>query len=466
MNLSLGFGLDKYRVQDATLLNQIPSFDFAPIVDDRVRTANNVRTFAGTTRMVGTGQTYATISAAYSAASAGDIIQLIDGTYDMASESGGYLLLGTAAKRIRIQGNATDRTAVILTSAGSSFVIRKNATVETVFKDLTISISGNTTAVYEDTDNDNAITVFDNCVLKATNTGSSTIIYKYNDSYLTRNRWIEFKNCQIEQAGAANPIQVPGISATKKLLITGGSITNTSTTAATMLIQNLVGGVCIYDCTISQAASTYILRFGTDSVAPTATLGLIDIRGCDIKYTGAAYGHGVLLGRGTNNIYFVNNKITTPNTNNSGNIGLVIKNVSTTLANAVIKGNWIKSIRPIQLKGGAYNDIQFNTFISNDAYYFAVGIDNDLQVVDLNSQYNKIENNIFYSQTVNLFLSSATAESAKTSMLTGTLDNNKYCTDSGNYLNDSTNIVFANRAAYWGNAFDANSQFFTGVTQP
>jgi hypothetical protein len=121
MNLSLGFGLDKYRVRNGTLLNQIPSFDFAPIVDDRVRTANNVRTFAGTTRMVGTGQTYATISAAYSAASAGDIIQLIDGTYDMASESGGYLLLGTAAKRIRIQGNATDRTAVILTSAGSSF---------------------------------------------------------------------------------------------------------------------------------------------------------------------------------------------------------------------------------------------------------------------------------------------------------------------------------------------------------
>ena len=78
----------------------IPFFNFKLFAEDRARIANKVYSFTGTVRHVGSGQTYATISAAYAAASAGDIIQIHDGTYDMASETSGYLLLNTAAKRI------------------------------------------------------------------------------------------------------------------------------------------------------------------------------------------------------------------------------------------------------------------------------------------------------------------------------------------------------------------------------
>jgi len=72
------------------------------IDETTTRKASSTFTFAGTVRTCGVGGTYATISAAYAACISGDIIQLADGIYDTALESGGYLLFNTALKDVLI----------------------------------------------------------------------------------------------------------------------------------------------------------------------------------------------------------------------------------------------------------------------------------------------------------------------------------------------------------------------------
>jgi len=286
----------------------------------------------------------------------------------------------------------------LITNTGTStFMFRKRDTRFMVFKDLVFSANMNGKPFYEDTDADNSIFIADNCTVANANTGAGAGCYIRSDGFPARNRHIEFKNCTLSHRSSSSPIITLGNNhgPTTTFLITGGSLD--ATTAPAIVMGSYTGGCSIYGTEIKQNSNTYILQLGSDTTAPTANLGLIDIRACDIKYVGAAYGHAVLLGRGTVQYYFVNNKVTCPNSNQVSNINAAIKTTSTDLANAVFKGNWLIGCRPFLIKGATYNDVQYNVIINNQAAFYPTTFINTNEAgTELLSRYNRFERNSIY----------------------------------------------------------------------
>lgn len=448
----------------------LPNFVFAPVIEDRARLANRTYTFTGTTRTVGSGKTYATISAAYAASSAGDVIEVYN-SLDMKDEAGGYLLLNTAAKRILIKGMGLASSDTVLSQTGAStFCVRKRDTVEAVFENLKITSNKDAATFYNDTDGDNAISIFKNVILENTNTGASATAYSYTDSFGTRNRWIEFKDSFISSA-AANLAAVG-------LYSNQGANTQYLFTNCTMLggkaniANNYLAKISAYDCTFTQIANRpYGLYFGTDTTVPANNTGYFDIRGCNVVFTEAAVGHGVLFGRGTTNYYFVNNQITLQPINNALSIGLVLKSTGTSSTDMVIQGNKVIAPRPYYNKGGSYiTTTTNNILISNESNWFGYEIDNPVYSVgdEMLSRNNTFTNNIIYGtiSVIKLYATTA-AESAKDSAKTGLIDSNTYCTTVGKYLlNDATITEWADKSTFWGNSFDANSKYKSGVPSP
>ena len=76
---------------------------------------------------------------------------MLDGTYDIENETGGYLLVNTSTKGVLIQGNANDNTAVVVrrTSAGS-YIFRFRDCKECRLQNLTITNDQNGSWVEND----------------------------------------------------------------------------------------------------------------------------------------------------------------------------------------------------------------------------------------------------------------------------------------------------------------------------
>ena len=145
MGLGLGMGLDKSGSRNGT----IPNHYYVNEGIARVAPRNTV--FSGTVRMVGVGQTYTTITAAIAAASSGDILQLIDGTYDMKNEASTYLLWNAPTKNLLIRGNALDNTAVKIQQTGASaFTVRLYNTADVRFENISIYGKIGNAMVYAD----------------------------------------------------------------------------------------------------------------------------------------------------------------------------------------------------------------------------------------------------------------------------------------------------------------------------
>ena len=460
----------------------VANFAYTPVTEDRARVANfdYSAIYSGTTYYVdaaaaddtGNGLTLGTakktVTAAYALCSAGDIISCVAGIYLMSAESGvwGYLMFNAAEKDVLVKSNSGLLDVVFDQPTTGGYCVRKHATVSMTFKNIIMQTALNITTFMETTVGDNSRTIFDNCSLINTYEGPLAACYSTTDVD-TLTKWIEFKGCSIISSGTSSTPVAMALRGTGVTYIYTNTLIKGNKKRVIASANTMKGQEIYYDCKFEASANDYIAIFGNDAATFTNNHGLIDIRGCTAEYLDGAYGHAFLFGRGTSDVYCVNNKAICNNTSNATNIGFVIKTVATTQANAVFKGNWATSARPFLLKGAVNCDVQFNSFICNDSVYYPFAVTNDNQEVECNCSGNKVENNSFYAPDLVISLLSNTTVTAKTSALTFTIDFNKYEINSGYYLNDVSGILaWADKATFWGNDFDLNSSYTTGVSQP
>lgn len=457
--LSLAATLDK--------IDQL--YNSSTVAEDRERRANVAWTYTGTVRMVGVGQTYSTISAAITAAVSGDIIQLIDGTYNMASESGGYLLINSTTKRLLIRGNAANNAAVILQqTSAASYCVRLRSANQVTFQNVTITSNQVNSAVLMNmgTPSEPVTCLFDNCILENTNAAAVNTV-TIGDT-LSNNNYFEFKNCTIYSNNHASshplavlPVITDALAATytNPLLITGCDVYGWISFGDSAI------NFTAYDSAFIQRQlnSPYILSFGQDTSVPVNVGAVIDIRSCSVKDENAFSGHAILFGRGTKQIYCVNNYVFVGPTNDFLALGIVIKSTPTTLGNVVIDGNYIEAPRPLYVKGAVKCYIRYNQAVSNwsdltSGYGFELNNPNDSGTVA--STGNVITNNNLMGNIGAMWFSTASgATNAGDSAKLCFFNKNIYTVPDGTvYIqNDATVVNWINRGNFWTQ--DTNSRF-------
>ena len=451
-----------YAINDSSPYRPHPSK--AKVIEDSARTANQSYSYTGTVRTVGSGKTYATLTAAYSAAASGDIIEVY-GTINLNSEAGGYWLINTA-KSVLVRGSTSNASDTVLDlSAAASFCVRVRINSGIVFKNLTITTNQNAPTVYIDTDEANRNIVFDNCRIINTGTGAASRPLTCSGAYDTKVNYIEFKNCYFDKKNStAIPFSWAGCGANTTVLITGSEF-RVEQSQAFIANDAFRGSIIMYDNNIIQNNSQVAVQFGTDTAIPAATIPSIDFRGNIITFLGAYVSHGVLFGRGTSTVKCYNNEVYMPSTNDSLAIGYVIKTTSTNVGDSLIKGNFAYAPRPLYIKGGSKTTISKNIFVSNydnGSNWECFGFTNHKNGADeVLSRSNVITYNTFIATHYGIHVyNTGAAESDDVSLKTCTLNNNKFYFNSDKYLYNfvsSTGYTWSNRYSFWASENDLNS---------
>jgi hypothetical protein len=476
ISASEGATLDNNTVNIATRFADTPTLSGASeldavittpytggVVETKTRTANQAGTFAGTVRNV--PGSYATISAAYTAAANGDIIQLADGTYNLSAESGGYFMPNTTAKGVLVRGNASNRSAVILNHTGSSYGIRLRDCAAMMFQDLTITSNGTFIPFLQEQAYASRWVKVKNCALIYTGSSAVGLFQRTSLTSDTNVIWIEFDGCSFTSSGTITPIQYGASGINETILVTNCTFTVTGLTGTNFVFdfKSDHKGLCaVYDCTMTNSTDAYMCQFGTDEAVPTNTTFKVDFRNNTLLYTGAHFGHGILLGRGTNKVYCVNNTVTIPSTSNSLAIGMVIKTAATAVNDCYIAGNYIVAPRPYLIKGGQNNILKFNTGVTNyPTTYFGLEVSNP-EASRLSSG-NVIRFNNFYGGLAAIgTYDSSGYEDPETSMKGWTMNNNRYFATAGvsNWANvSSVNKAFSLARSIFDNNNDCYSKF-------
>lgn len=458
--------------------------------ESTTRIASRNTAYSGTVRYVATtgsdttgdgtiGNPYATIGKAYTAGSNGDIIQLADGSYNLASETvtaAGYLLLNTANKGMLIRGNAADRTAVTIYHNGTTtYAIRIRAAGELRFENLTISTTSATVTnlIYKDGDYGAQFLKFYNVVFSHTGTGASYPIFKFQAPNLTDAvKHFEFENCEFNRNGG---VVIVHSAACASSVFLYKSCTFNLYNPFNYQDGN-TGTVAMYDCTFNMLASVVGVQFGADTAAPTQTVGKVDFRGNTIAYAATKGSHAALFGRGTAKVYCVNNTMTVSAISNDLVLGIGIKTIAATKGDAIFAGNHVTAPRPLIIKGGKNTTIKYNTLICNVTNtYAAVEATNASESgVMLYSQSNDITHCNLIGQVAafRLYTSTADVEVDATMIAEATrwtVDYNNYYTAATLWLYvayTAAGYTFANRATFWDVATgnDAHSKLLTDTT--
>lgn len=464
---NLGLGLDIGSIHRLSSVNQKVQHSW--VAETLARTSNRTISFTGTVYYVNSaasddtgnglteGTAKKTIMAAYGIAASGSIIQLMDGTHTTQSNTGGYMLINTSAKRILIRGNAADRTAVTLTqSAAGSYAIRLRDCGETVFQNMILSSDQNST-IFSCDDNQNTTVVCDNCILTTANAGTSSFIMSApgNASFT---KYIEFKNCTFNKAlGATKMFGFENLKATGQLLFTNCTFNHTN--CSVFLTSKYYCPFSVYDSTFNQVGTEMPVRFGEDVTTPTVTCGLADFRSNTLNVTGAT--HSVLFGRGVKFAYAVNNKLYTSSANNALAIALVIKSTPDNVGDCIYEGNYCEGSRPILIKGGSKNQIKYNSFVAKNADWETIGFQNyKLASDEVLSQANVISNNnvVTLLYGIKTYASTGESEAVMVAIATCTMDNNKYYLPENKYAYNTQEYLWADKATFWGDSVhDANS---------
>lgn len=433
------------------------------IIEDRPRIQNRTINFTGTVRTCGIGGTYSTLTAAYNASLSGDIIQITDNTtIILSSEASGYLLLNTAGKRILIRGNATDRTkCTIQQNAAASFGIRMRDCGELVLQDLTVISNQNNGLVNIDAGYANRFFTYKNCIINA------NYPVTFGGSQSTDTKWMEISNCLLNCYSAYNLVSsLNGVNDT--IIITNSTINSSRNTIRTT--DRTLGTTCIYDCTFNQNYSDIILFHGLDIDAPTSVSGNIDIRNNKLNYINSTFSHSVLLGRGTDNVYFVNNIINNTAINNSLAIGIANKTTSSTKGNCIIKGNYVYAPRPYYIKGAQNTIARNNSFICNLNAWEAFGYINPVNSDGSKISYgNEITNNNFVGGLYGINVYNGGASESEDVTIKGCLINSNHYYFTQNYLlkgSTNTQFSFQDRLNYWQNSNEINSNLISKSKLP
>lgn len=399
-----------------------------------------------------------TITAACTLAPSGSIIQLADGIYNTSAESGGYILLNITNKSLLIRGNSADRTLVTINQqTASSYTLRVRDWNELVVKDLTITSNQVSYNTYIDGFISTKTVVFDNVVFNnlSANAGSQ-VCYIGGSTFV---KYVEFKNCVINKLGIGVTITPDILPAGSKLVITGTTfnVRNCLTLAFTS-----PASVCVYDSTINDDGnSDLIFQFGTDTSIPVNIVTNVDYRNNTINRTGTTPCHGVLVGRGTNNVYCVNNKTYLPALNSSLDICLGVKTTASALGNAIFKGNYNIGTRPFIIKGGSNLIVEQNTFTSNHVNFEAFGFTNyKLGADEVLSRGSRIKNNNFVGNKYGIYTASfGESENVVETLKTCDINNNKYYLFGKYAVNGATTTEYewSQKQSFWGASTNDNA---------
>lgn len=435
--------------------------------DTRARLSEFSYTLNGTVINVSPGAN--ALTAAVAAASTGDTIQLADGIYNIASETQfGYALIGQdgVSKVIKIKGNAANPSAVVINdNATGSYGLRLRNCSEIILQDLKLKSSRSSSIIYLDPNYSIRKVRLDNVVLDVTfhliggSIGTNPyIIDIVNSTFVNVDRFIN---------------EYSRTNTSDSVLIKNCKCSQTTNKSAVYFPSKYVGKVTLYDNDLSLGFNSTILNIGADTAVPDATMSQIDVRNNKIYYTNGAYGHGFLMGRGSRDIYTVNNYVYVPPINNSLAMGIAMKTIATApvsgVYSAIIKGNWILAPRCLTIKGCKYNEIDGNTLISNDVdNWYAISVNNPVNSDgEILTEYNKLTNNTIIGGT-NAIASygSGASESEEATMLRSWIvDNNRYYSHtSGKWLN---NRAFSTASSFWSGSTnptnDANSSLISGT---
>lgn len=450
------------------------------------RLSERTTTYSGTTYYVdaskaddtGNGLTPATakktITAAYNLAANGDILQLANGTYNIANEAGGYLLLNRAGIGVQIKSNASDKTAVkILQDSAATFAVRLRQAGEIQFKDLTIETNQANSLIHKDGNYSSHYHSFVNCKLKSTNDNAQAYIYKKSEASLDDStaKQVDFINCEIERTASSGSVDFFSIE-------TGGvnnvvifkNCTVTLNYSVFAIYSTYKGKVAVYNSTFNHASNNLALQFGADTAIPTYSTIDVDFRNNVINYASGKGQHALLVGRGVTKCKILNNKVLQNAINDSLNLGIGVKSIAANEGDCVYYGNYVVSPRPLIFKGAKLNVVKYNSFVNNESNWSPVALTNYKSGADEALSQNNIltDNNIVTTSSHAILLYSGSASEAETvSAKTCTFDSNKYYLVSSYLKDESENLVaWGDKATFWGNDNDGDSTLLVSNNIP
>jgi len=443
------------------------------VVEDRDRRQQADWTFDGTIRTVGPNGTYSTITAAVTAAASGDILQLEDGIFDLDNESAGYLFFNAVSKNLLIRGNASDRSAVVLTQSNMSalFLIRiTGGNYQFRFQDLTITSARSGPCIRTQTPTAAMGLSFVNCVIDNTSAtiSNETCVLQVS----AHANYYEFIDCEVHSndADESAPILMDPVTNVQQAAGDHVLFLSNSILHGKLNCGDTSAEVTMYDTRIIEqfVDAPLLFSFSTDGGNPSNTTGKVDVRSCTIKYENGFSGHAVLLGVGAKDVYFVNNTIEIPSVANSAAIGMVMKCVAENLNDIMIGGNNVTAPRPWYIKGGRKMRIIKNQGTCNwpgATYGYCFEIQNPNNGVTLyESIENVVTNNRFTgTRAAFRFTSEAGAQLGSDSAKLNTFNNNIYIVGEDSYIEsdgDPAEITWEDRASFWSQ--DVNSTYRVG----
>ena len=400
-----------------------------------------------------------TITNAYSIASNLDVIQLMDGTYDLTSESGGYLLFNDNSKGVMIKGNSDDKSFVTLNHSSNGFSVRFRDCGYQKFKDLTLNLSGSGIKIYTDGKPayNNKKTQFENCQINVSGTG---IMYNYvNVGEISGTRYdIDFIKCDLDLSTTGKTLSIGSADTGFEVMFSECSFIRSNESG--LKFGETLANCYVYNCDFNMQDIQYGIIFGTDTAEPTQNYGLLDIRENKISYGTGYYQHAILVGRGVKNAFVINNKVEMDSVNNGIALGFVIKSIPDNLGDVKIYGNYSKSPRPFYIKGGINNDVRYNSFISNNSNYSPFEFVNFAGSSDILSINNQVKNNTFVSlgDGIGVYPAGTTIES-DVSIQNNIIEDNRYYIVN-NYLKNYVNALtytWVNRQNFWSTDKDVDS---------
>ena len=481
----IGFGFGFGFSPHGALLKQKITHSWVTETVERYATRNTA--FAGTVRYIApTGNdansgltaelAKKTVTAAYNASANGDIIQFLDGTYNVADESGGYALINLTGKGVLMRGNSANKSAVVLSlTTTGSYLMRTRDCGELRFENMTFSTNQNAQLTQMSGAYNSNFIKFYNCDFLHTGAGTGSYFFSLASSVITNEvtRHIEFNTCKFVGIGemSAQPIALNNAGINTSVLLLNCEFEMTARSAffsgdATRAKFHLYGNK------ITMKGDVLAVSFGTDTGIPANTITLVDFRGNEITFEGAYSQHGILMGRGTNAVICQNNKVIMPGINNAAAIGLVFKTVSTNVGDSVFEGNYVVAPRPFYIKGGKNGTFEHNSFISNEEHFEAFGFTNyKLSADEVLSQGNVVKNNNLVANTYGIATYNTVDESQEVmdTLKSCDINNNKYYLPNKYALNGDTaaEYLFDERADFWGaSTNDDESILITAIQLP
>lgn len=416
-----------------------------------------------------------TIGSAYTASSHGDIIQLLS-NMDMAAESGGQLLLNTADKGVLIRGAVGDRSLITITQTNASclYSIRLGLSNLMQFQSITFDhalirphiscLSANVGA------SNKAWFKFKDCHFTGSNTSATSgFVFNPNANSVsdTADKFYEWDGCTFNLtnvSGTFKPIMNSFTSLTTQFLFTDCDWT-TSGFITWYLEDNSKARCAIYDSNYNQSYGQLCVAFGANTALPDNTGMIVDLRNNTITIANGFAPHGIMLGRGTNSVYCVNNNVTIPTTSDPVAIGFVIKTIASNVGDAYFAGNYANAPEPCLFKGCQKVQFEYNSMLSNYSTGSGLVVYNTVEAdapTGIPCTLNSVNHNNFIGTYAGIYVSTTTAtEKGATSMQGWTIDNNFYYGTNDLYLfnqQNSTLYYLSNRSAFWNSTQEQYSQ--------